>query len=84
MTKLPSLPVMASRFEPVSSPVTTTVAPGTTAPVASFTVPVIWPVAVCASQGAGHAASSASSGAEHCSIFLMVESPLKTSSPGPD
>ncbi len=39
---------MASRFEPVSSLVTVTVAPGTTAPVASLTVPVIWPVAVCA------------------------------------
>ena len=46
ITKLPSLPVSTSRFDPVSSLVTATVAPGTTAPVASFTVPVIWPVAV--------------------------------------
>ena len=45
MTKLPSFPLIASRFEPVSSLVAVTVTPGTTAPVASFTVPVIWPVA---------------------------------------
>ena len=37
-----------SRVRPVRSLCTVTVAPGTTAPLASFTVPVIWPVAVCA------------------------------------
>src|SRR5215467_4985217 len=45
---MPSSFVVVSRVKPVSALETLTLALASTAPFASFTTPVIWPVAVCA------------------------------------
>ena len=43
--------VAVSRVNPVSALVMVTLAPDTSAELESETVPVIWPVAVCACEG---------------------------------
>ena len=67
--------MVTSRFEPVSSLVTVTVAPGTTAPVASFTVPVIWPVADWAMPLAARLSRASASAALNNATFLIVDAP---------
>ncbi len=56
--KCPPSPDTSSRVTPVSSFFTVTVAPGSTAPVSSETVPVIVPLAPCARAGDAPASSS--------------------------